>query len=197
MKMQTKQSNLEQLHADMENTFQFKNLSILDHGKMVHEKYKDIIRDLDEGTDKYEVPELLKSNWIYLKSILYSTQFLKTYHVYHDCGKPYCKEIGEDGKQRFPNHAEISAETFQTIYPQFQDKETIVKFIRNDMVFHAYTMDQIGEFKKTEKTKFIFSLWLTALAELYANKEMFDADNQLSFKIKYKKLTRSLNKILL
>ncbi len=182
----------------MENTFQFKTLSVMGHGISVHEKYKDLIKDLDEGTNRYEVPDLLKSNWIYLKSLLYSNDIMKTYHVYHDCGKPYCRTVDDVGKQHFPDHEKISAEIFDKLWSQhFPHKALIHKFIASDMIFHSGSMEDIEAFKTKENARFRMSLWFTSLAELYANKEMFDSNNQLSFKIKYKKLSKCLNKILL
>lgn len=177
----------------MESTYQFKTLSIMGHGKAVRDKYKDIIKDLDEGTGRYEVPDLLKSNWLYLKSLLYSDKIMETYHIYHDCGKPYCLTIDENGKQHFPDHANVSAKIFR----QFFNDEIAAKLIESDMIFHAGSAEDIDAFKARENARFRFSLWFTSLAELYANKEMFDDANQLSFKIKYKKLNRCLNKILL
>lgn len=181
----------------MENTFQFKNLSIMGHGQSVHEKYLDIIEDLEENKNKYELPPLLRANWTTLNKLLFPTLgIMKTYHVYHDCGKPYCKVVGEDGKQRFPNHADISYQVFNDLF-NCDNKETIAKLIQTDMVFHSFSMEDIDTFIKAQPKNFLFSLWLTSMAEIYANKEMFDSDNQLSFKIKYKKLNRILNKILL
>lgn len=182
----------------MENTFQFENVSMLDHGQMVNQKYNELVADLNDGTsNKFEIPTLFRNNWDSLREYLYSPETLKVYHTYHDCGKPYCKVFREDGKIGYPDHAAISADIFKSVYPNIQNKNVIAELIACDMVFHASNMEEIEKFIDQKSRKFCLSLWLTSLAELYANKEMFDADNQLSFKIKYKKLARVLNKILL
>jgi hypothetical protein len=33
----------------------------------------------------------------------------------HDCGKPYCITIDEDGRRHFPDHANVSRDTFSKI----------------------------------------------------------------------------------
>lgn len=176
---------------------QFTNLNILEHGLSVRKHFTQIITDLDSANySRYELPDKLIQNWHLIRKQLYKQNVLSMYQIYHDCGKPFCITMGEDGKQRFPDHANVSYETFKKYFPDVKDKDIIANLIKNDMVFHSGTMEQIGAFIATEDKKTVFTLWMTSLAELYANKEMFDSDNQLSFKIKYKKLLRVLNKLI-
>lgn len=185
-----------ELHEKMITTYQFKNQSILDHGLSVHKHYKNILKALDNrDLTYYQLPDILVDNWDTLKTLLYPTKTMKMYHIYHDCGKPYCRTIDDSGKQHFPNHSQKSYEIFLEAFSDLQDKQIIAKFIQKDMTFHSSSMEEIDNFLYAFGKEFCFSLWLTSLAELYSNREMFDADNQLSFKIKYKKLMRILKKI--
>jgi hypothetical protein len=110
------------------------------------------------------------------------------YQVYHDCGKPFVRTVDEEGKQHFPNHSEMSYNIFREVFAEHEHVEIVSQFIKSDMVFHSYKMEQIEEFINNNAKEFCLSLFLTSFAELYANKEMFDDSNQTSFKIKHKKL---------
>lgn len=109
---------------------------------------------------------------------------LKAYTLYHDCGKPDCKEE-VDGKVRFPNHAEVSARVFNSetnsLYP------IIENLIRMDMVVHTMKAEDIPEFIKHPEA---VSLLYTALAEVHANAELFGGIESTSFKIKYKHIDK-------
>lgn len=115
---------------------------------------------------------------------------MELYHVYHDAGKPFCRTVDDNGKQHFAKHSQHSCDIFRETFAEHEHMEIVSKFIENDMVFHSCSMEQIIEFIKQNSKEFCLSLWLTSFAELYSNKEMFDDNNQISFKIKYKKLVQ-------
>ena len=119
---------------------------------------------------------------------------METYHTLHDCGKPFCLTIDENGKQHFPDHSEVSYNIIRETFADHPHIDIVSKFIKNDMVFHSCGMEFIEKYIIDEDKAFILNLWLTSFAELYANKEMFDDSNQVSFKIKYKKLIKVIKK---
>lgn len=179
----------------MNNTFQFQNQTILQHGLSVHNYYKRIIKALDtKDYSTFKFPQELIDNWPRLKKLLYHNDIMKHYHIFHDCGKPFCQIIDEQGKKHFPNHARISYEKYCEIYRDDQ----IAELILNDMSFHSGTPEELIQFFKDYQgdDRFIFSLWMTSLAEIYSNSAMFAADNQKSFIKKYDKLERIFKLIL-
>jgi len=92
---------------------QMEGLSILQHGESVASYYKDLKSHLQHGTDlKYEwrMPSWI-NNPLILNNLL-SDDIMETYHIYHDCGKPVCIKWDENGRRHFPNHAEVSKQTW-------------------------------------------------------------------------------------
>ena len=116
---------------------------------------------------------------------LESDYTLKEYTQYHDCGKPACKEVDANGRVHFPNHAEISANTYRL--NMFMPCKTVEKLIRMDMVVHKMKADEIAEFAKVPEA---VSLLFTALAEVHANSELFGGIDSTSFKIKWKHINK-------
>lgn len=181
----------------MSTTYQFKNLNILEHGLSVRKHFLNIISDLDNNNhDRYEFPVLLVQNWNRFKTKLYKPSIMSYYQIYHDCGKPFVLRMDHDGKQHFPGHAEESAKKFEEYFPNLKYTSVVSNLIKHDMIFHSGSAEEIDFFLATQPEQCYISLWMTSFAELYANKEMFDSSNQTSFKIKYKKLKRILNKFL-
>jgi putative nucleotidyltransferase with HDIG domain len=118
-----------------------------------------------------------------IKPKLPPSDILLTYALYHDCGKPFCRIIDEDGKQHFPNHAEISAK----IWRENGGDEQIARLIQMDMDIHLLKAHQIDEF--CQRTECI-SLLLSGLAEVHANAKMFGGIESISFKIKWKHIEK-------
>ena len=87
----------------MKSCPQTESQSVLEHGISVKNHLMDLLDHLEHGTPlKYEwkIPE-----WIYEEkdSILLrlpDRQTLKLYTVMHDCGKPFCLEVDEEGRRR-------------------------------------------------------------------------------------------------
>lgn len=169
----------------MNSTFQFQNQTILQHGQSVHEHFKKILEALEsKNYETYTFPKNLVDRWPQIKKKLYHIDVLQQYHIYHDCGKPYCCTIDWLGKRHFPNHSQVSYETYSKVFSD----DIVAKLIKHDMIFHSGSMEQIDSFINQNDKRFLFSLWMTSLAEIYSNSAMFAADNQDSFKKKYAKL---------
>lgn len=112
-----------------------------------------------------------------------SDRTLEMYTLYHDCGKPYCLVVDEEGRRHFPNHASISA----VIFSEHFDDRIAAHLVEHDMDAHVLRSDGVVEFSKTEYSG---TLLLAALAEIHANAGMFGGLDSTSFKIKWKNLDR-------
>ena len=176
-------NTLDELHCEMAACEQAPNLNMLQHGQLVHEKYKELITSLNDGTAKHaELRALYERHK--------SHQVLERYHVYHDCGKHLTLEIGEDGKRRFPNHAEASYQQFLRLW---EDDLFTATLIKKDMDFHVLRGEELEDLLKHPLAPI---LYFTAWAEINANAEMFGGVNSDSYKIKAKRLIQSGKKLL-
>lgn len=104
------------------------------------------------------------------------------YHIYHDCGKPYCLEIDDEGRRHFPNHANISYQVAQNFL-----NDEVCTLIKNDMVAHLTKPSEFESFMELDNFKILL---ITALCEIHSNAVMFGGIDSQSFKIKHKKLNR-------
>jgi hypothetical protein len=163
----------------MESCEQAPGLNMLQHGQQVHEEYILLTERLQAGTEH----EILQR--IYNQVKLPPIDVLKNYHLFHDDGKPFCLEIGEDGKRRFPNHAEKSAEIYLQVFPE--DKFTAM-LIKSDMLFHNSKMCDIIDLWNNPIAPI---LYFTAWAEINANAKMFGGKDSTSYKIKAKHLIQA------
>lgn len=168
----------------MSTCLQSENMNMLQHGQAVHAQYLQLISDLQSGqTDCKELQQL----WAEFGDRLPPPSALSKYHIYHDCGKHLCLTI-EDGKRRFPNHAEWSAKQYAHIFP---DDGFTTALIRHDMDFHMLRGDEL---KKLWKSPFAPILYFTAWAEINANAEMFGGRESESYKIKRSRLIQAAKK---
>lgn len=178
------------------NTFQFEKINIYQHGEMVHQSYNNLLLEYNRNNDDYCENILGIKDVDFLKYLFnnqYIYEIMKHYHFYHDCGKPYCKEIDSNGKQHFPNHAKVSAQ----IYSKYFDCKDIEALIANDMCFHTYKGDQLQAWLLENKShiRMLCSLYLTAWAEIMANSSMFGGFESTNFKIKRKALISAGKKL--
>jgi hypothetical protein len=204
------QDKIETLHEKMQNCFQFTNISMLDHGLMVSEEYQklkqDLMLSLQGKSSELEKIGLYAcsssdtdSDWI--KALLqyqYDENLMQHYHLYHDCGKPFCRELDEENRQHFPNHAMISMQ----IYREHFNCDITARLIEADMNFHTMNAQQMQQWlnENKEDKYFLASLYLSAWAEILANSTMFGGIESEGFKIKRKKLIqhgKKLNLLLL
>lgn len=104
-------------------------------------------------------------------------------------GKPFCRVVGEDGRQHFPDHAAVSAR----VYREAGGNEEVAQLIAQDMDVHLLKDEGVAEFAKRPHAR---ALLLTGLAEVHANASMFGGIESTSFKIKFKHLQKRGNAIL-
>lgn len=176
----------------MKSCEQAHGLSIYQHGLDVANRYRDLYSVLQKNTGHYKwaIPD---STFSQLRDIMehsLSPKNARTYHIFHDCGKPSCIEIDSEGRRRFPNHEKHSTELYHHIFPD--DLQTM-SLISKDMMCHTLKGDDSTTFSKDSDAP---TLIITAWSELHANAEAlfggFDTD---SFKIKRKALQKVTSKI--
>lgn len=160
---------------------------MLQHGQLVHEKYKELIGYLNAHSNEYAELHALYEKY---GRTLPPPAVLESYHVYHDCGKHLILTISEDGKRRYPNHAEVSAGQYAHLFPE--DGFT-AGLIRMDMGFHILRGDDL---LKLCRSPFAPILYFTAWAEVNANAEMFGGKESESYKIKKSRLIQAGKKLL-
>lgn len=175
--------------------FQFEDMNMFQHGQSVFEWFDDLYGYLTEP-DAPLSKEWRLSDWIQdpkIKANLLPFNILQIYQIYHDCGKPFCRTIDEEGKQHFPNHAEASYLRWKECSDESEDSNLIANLIRMDMDCHTLKSEDIEEFAKRKEAA---SLLLTALCEIHSNAQMFGGIESTSFKIKWKKLDKLGKKMI-
>lgn len=135
--------------------------------------------------ENLKIPDWLQENHPYIISNLHNIAVLKEYSINHDCGKHLVKTIDSEGKPHYPGHEESSCNYWLEHYP---DKTEVSWLILNDMFFHTCSSDELNNTKLSQKD--LFSLLITALAEIHANASLFGGIDSTSFKIKYKQINR-------
>jgi hypothetical protein len=171
----------------MESCEQAPNLNMLQHGQSVHKHFKLLLEELSSNTVKHKE---LFAVWDKYKSSIPPAEVLEQYHVYHDCGKHLCLEIGEDGKRQFPNHAHVSSEQYLKV---FSEDKFSAMLIAKDMDFHILKGDDLIALCNNPVAPI---LYLTAWAEINANAEMFGGTDSDSYKIKRSRLIQAGKKLL-
>lgn len=164
----------------MAGCYQTKGQTVLEHGEAVAVKFKDLIEGNTQG---WKLPPWFIEHGEFLKSRLPDLNLIETYLVYHDCGKPFCQTIGDDGKVHFPNHATVS----EAIWNSIGGDRFIGTLIKHDLDMHLLKPSTASEYKHLE---LIPILLLSALSELHSNAAMFGGIESESFKIKHKRLTK-------
>lgn len=189
-----------QLQADMESCQQMPGTSVLDHGRSVY-KYLNHLNEMLLGLPQTNDLEWKLPGWFTeykseLEKEIYHSNITYWYTVFHDCGKSQARVVDENGKQHFPNHAEISYQTWLKVnqddpinLPE-EDVKIIGELILHDMDLHVMNASQVDELMKELSTKQIITLLITALAEIHSNAAMFGGIESQSFKVKSKQLER-------
>lgn len=168
------------------------NWSVLDHGNSVWSYTQRLLNGDFEG---FRVPNWLTENYDEIRANVYGDSIIKEYNIFHDCGKPYCLMVDEDGKRHFPNHAEVSKQTYKSLPVGYIPHAiTISNLIGWDMILHTATAEEILALNLTKQD--LYTLLITALAEIHSNASMFGGIENVSFKQKWKKLDRRGNMIL-
>lgn len=177
----------DELLDNMTSCYQFKDMCMLAHGWAVHDAWNKLMNQLEGREHFIELPPQIKEIFDQTKHLIGDT---KDYHYYHDCGKPLCRIVDENGKQHFPDHAKYSYLQFLKIFPE--DSRT-AQLILMDMDFHTLKGEEIDELWKHELAP---TLYFTAWAEIIANSEMFGGFESTSFKIKKKTLIKAGNRYI-
>jgi hypothetical protein len=168
----------------MKNCEQTKGQSVLQHGESVRDYLFDLINHLrsDEPL-KYDwkLPDWLFENKDLLLSSLPDDETLELYTKFHDCGKPFCLTIGNEGKRHFPNHSQVSYDIFKQVF----DNPVAADLILHDMLIHLIKSEGVKEFAQNT---YAITLILTGLAEIHSNCQMFGGPESTSFLIKKKQL---------
>lgn len=165
--------------------------SVLDHGESVWSYTQKLLNKDFAG---FRVPNWLTENYDEILANLHDVEIIKEYNIYHDCGKPYCLTVDEDGKRHFPNHAEVSKNTYMALpVGHIPSHLTVANLIGWDMVLHTATAEEIQALNLNKKD--LNTLLITALAEIHSNASMFGGIESISFKQKWKKLDRRGNMI--
>ena len=190
------QIDLSTLIKDMIHCKQTENQSIYQHGLSV-QSYFNRLKTILQNNEQDSALNLPDWFFQYRNEILrnlHPQEITDLYTLYHDCGKPYCLEIDSQGRRHFPNHAQVSYETFLGISPLLiEDKEQahiIANLIRDDMVLHTSTAEEIKHHLNTWPKKDAMTLLIAALAEIHSNAELFGGIESTSFKIKFKKINK-------
>lgn len=165
----------------MENCEQAPGLNMIQHGEWVHDEYKKLIANLEQGGECKELQDV----WTKFGPTLPPPDVLRSYHVYHDCGKHLCLTISDDGRRHFPNHAEISSKQYSIIFPS--DVFSAI-LIARDMDFHVLRGDDL---QKILRNPIAPILYLSAWAEINANAQMFGGRDSESYKIKRSRLIQA------
>lgn len=177
---------------------QFEGMNVYEHGLDVHARFCDLYNHLlniqtlncsdtnqcPEPKLRWRMPEwIYESGWL---EHLLPFDVLKQYQIFHDCGKPFCRTLDEDGKQHFPNHAQVSYDTWMQ-YAETPEDEQVGKLILMDMDAHTVKGAAIDEFIQRPEAP---SLILTALAEIHSNAAWLNQMDSDQFKIKLKRLDK-------
>lgn len=165
--------------------------SVYQHGISVNQHLEELIYSLDSPSKDWKIPNWANQYRDELLANLHDKDTISKYTIYHDCGKPFCLEIDENGKQHFPNHAEISKQMFL----EAGGCETAANLIGWDMDIHILSSEQIAEKCNIWNVKDACTLLLAALSELHSNAKMFGGIDSQSFKIKFKQIERRGNQI--
>src|SRR5579885_3395648 len=169
----------------MQNCPQTETQSVYEHGVSVRDHIFQLISFLETGqiVGEWRLPEWLYEYRQELLSSLCSKDIIEEYTIFHDCGKPYCIILDENGKRHFPNHAEVSYKTWLNV----SSNQQIAKLIKMDMMIHTIKACDIDEFIKHPEAT---TLLLAGLAEVHANAKMFGGLTSESFKIKWSQINK-------
>jgi len=170
----------------MRDCEQFPGMSILDHGQDVFARYLDLISP--EPKLQWRMPDWIEK----LKPLQLPIEIMKHYLIYHDCGKPFCRVVDENGKQHFPSHAQVSYHTWMK-FAETPEDEQIGQLILMDMDAHTLKGDAVNEFIQRPEAP---SLILAGLAEIHSNAAWLGQLDSDQFKIKWKQLDKIGKKLV-
>ncbi len=177
-------NNLKSLETEMQACEQTAGMSVLRHGELVRDFYCDLISHLKDGTplkNEWRLPD-----WIVdakLLELQMPLDTVKTYTLYHDCGKPSVREVDAEGKAHFPGHAAAS----EAVWLAIGGDPEIGRLIGMDMDVHTIKDVDVPEFASRKEAA---TLILVGLSEIHANASMFGGLESVSFKMKWKQIDK-------
>lgn len=179
---------------------QTKGQDVLQHGRSVREHYFALVDHLNgridlSATSNWKLPEWVDTYKEQILESLPSRYVMDRYLTLHDSGKPAVREVDEDGRVHFPEHAASSEKTYREAFGDEAD-ETVAYLIAHDMDAHMLKAAGVEEFSKQPTAT---AQLLAALAEVTSNAAMFGGTDSTSFKIKFKQIDqrgRALMKLL-
>lgn len=169
---------------------QTSGMNMMQHGASVYEFFNDLKDHVTKGTplrNEWKLPEWASDPKLWGK--LLDSQVVEEYQLFHDSGKPFCRVVDDEGKQHFPDHANVS----ERIWREVGGDEQACKLIGMDMDIHLLKDDGVAEFAKRPEAA---TLLLTGLSEIHSNAKMFGGIDSVSFKAKYKQIDRRGKKIV-
>jgi hypothetical protein len=175
---------------DMKTCEQMPGLSVLAHGLLVQKHYRDLIGHIRDGAPlalEWRLPE-----WVHDPEILsriFDDAVMDRYIVHHDCGKPRCLTIDEDGRRHFPGHASASREVWLEAGGDMEAAE----LIGMDMDVHLLKEEGVTEFAARPQA---IALLVTGLSEIHANADLFGGISSVGFKMKWKQIDKRGRSIL-
>lgn len=169
----------------MQNCLQTNTQSVYQHGLSVRDHIFELISFLETGqiNDGWKLPTWMHEHRQNLLNSLLPKEVIEEYTIFHDCGKPYCLITDEDGRRHFPNHAEVSYQTWLRVTAN----EQVAKLMRMDMMIHTMKAVDIEEFIRHPEA---ITLLLAGLAEVHSNAKMFGGIDSESFKIKWSQINK-------
>lgn len=159
--------------------------SVLQHGISVKEHTFQLIEFLKTGqiSGEWKLPDWLSKYNQQILSVLLPQDIIEEYTIYHDCGKPYCRSVDENGMPHYPNHADISYSTWL----EAGGRMSAAKLMKMDMIIHTMKACDIDEFISHPEA---CTLLLVGLAEVHSNAKMFGGIDSTSFKIKWNQINK-------
>jgi UTP:GlnB (protein PII) uridylyltransferase len=188
--------NFDQMVISMLRCEQTSGQSVYQHGRSVHEhavQLIDSLKGIEEPSFVWRFPSWFEDYKDQILESIHDAETLQLYTLYHDCGKPYCRVVDDDGKIRFPDHANVS----QRIWLHVGGSEAIGRLIADDMVIHSATAEEIANKLETEwSIQDAVTLLLVSLAEIHSNAKLFGSMDSTSFKMKWKTVERRGRQIM-
>ncbi len=157
--------------------------NILEHGISVHKYFNDLI---GENKLDWKLPDWFEEHKEFILNNLHKYDDIEEYQKMHDCGKPYCLYVDEEGRNHFPDHSNISSQVFSKISNNIIVKDLISK----DMIFHTIRSEDLKNFIDKTSIETVLTLLTTSFCELHSNANMFGGIKSQSFLIKLKKTSK-------
>lgn len=182
--MNSFQNRLSALEAEMKACEQTSGMSVLRHGELVRDFYRELRGHLENGAPlafEWRMPD-----WVFDKAIIerqMPLEVVDTYTLYHDCGKPSVRTVDENGRQHFPGHAAAS----ERVWREIGGDEQVARLIGMDMDVHTMKDVDVPEFSERPEAA---TLLLVGLSEIHANASMFGGIESVSFKQKWKQIDK-------